>query len=406
MKNYYLSTRLSRVPASPIRKLVPYAQQAKKEGVHVYHLNIGDPDIKTPQVMIDVLRKWDTNPIGYDFSQGNPAFIKSLLWYYHRLGYTFLHQENIQVTTGGSEAIAMALFAVCNPGDEAIVFEPFYANYNSYAVVHGVTLTPILTKLSDGFHLPDEKIIEQKITKKTKAILICTPGNPTGTVYTKKEMDMLAALCKKHGLFLVSDEVYREFCYDGKKQVSLFPYMEEIPEHAVVVDSLSKRYSLCGGRLGMLVSLNQDLMAGVLRMAQGRLSSGYVDQVMASELVHVPSSYTQNVQKEYETRRDVLFQELEKINGIDLPPKPEGAFYAIVGLPVTNAEDFCKFLLTDFRDRNETVMFAPAAGFYGTPNCGKNEVRIAYVLNTTAIRRSAEILKKALDAYAKVPKSK
>lgn len=398
------SDRLSKVPASPIRKLVPYAVAAEKEGVHVYHLNIGDPDIQTPAVMIHVLRDWNRNPIPYGQSQGNPGFLNALKVYYHRLGYTFLEEKHIQVTTGGSEAISMAFFSVCNPGDEVIVFEPFYTNYNSYAVVNGVTLVPILTMIETGFHLPDAKAIEQKITKKTKAILICNPNNPTGTAYTKAEMDMLVGIAKKYGLFLLSDEVYREFVYDGKQQASLFSYMQEIPDQAIILDSLSKRYSLCGGRLGMLVSLNNEVMAGVLRIAQGRLSSGFVDQAMAEKLVDVPSSYTEEVKSEYQARRDVLFEELAKINGIDLPPKPEGAFYTVIGLPVRDAEDFCIFLLTTFRDDNETVMLAPAGGFYGTPNYGKHEVRIAYVLNSASIKRSVDMLGKALMQYKKIEK--
>lgn len=393
-----VSTRLTKVPPSPIRKLVPFAIAAKKEGVHVYHLNIGDPDIKTPDVMLSVLHQWDQNPIRYDQSQGNPKFIESLRWYYHKLGYPFVENNHIQVTNGGSEAISMALFAITNAGDEAIVFEPFYANYNSYAVVNGVSLISIPTTIENGFHLPKKSDIEKKITPKTKAILICTPGNPTGTVYTKEEMDMLVSIAKERNLFLLSDEVYREFCYDGKKHVSLFSYMEEIPNQAIVLDSLSKRYSLCGARLGCIVSLNQELMEGILRIAQGRLSSGLIDQVMASKLTEVPDSYFQEVHKEYEKRRDVLYEGLKSIRGV-VVPKPEGAFYTIVGLPVDDAERFSEWLLTDFRDNGETVMVAPAAGFYGTSGMGKNEVRIAYVLHCDAIKRSVDILKKALAAY-------
>jgi len=396
-----VSERLTAVPASPIRKLVPYAVAAKKEGVHVYHLNIGDPDIKTPEVMIDVLKTWKRNPISYSQSQGDPIFITALKTYYHRLGFSFLDEKHIQVTTGGSEAISMAIFAVANPGDEIIVFEPFYANYNSFAAVNGVTLVPILTTIENGFHVPDRKIIEEKITKNTKAILICTPNNPTGTVYSKNEMDMLVSIAKNHGLFLLSDEVYREFCYEGRKHISLLSYMKEIADYAIVLDSLSKRYSLCGARLGCMVSLNEEIMAGVLRIAQGRLSSGCIDQTMASKLTDVPTSYTEGVRREYQMRRDVLFDELSKIEGVILPPKPEGAFYAVVGLPVPDAEDFCTFLLTDFRDNNETVMLAPAAGFYASKGRGKNEVRIAYVLDISAIKRSIEIIKKALFQYKK-----
>jgi len=393
-----LSDRLAHVPASPIRKLAPYANEAKKQGVHVYHLNIGDPDIKTSEVMLEVLRTWNKNPIAYSQSQGEPAFIDAINWYYHECGYPFITQKNIQVTTGGSEAISMALFSVANAGDEVIVFEPLYANYNSYAAINQVQFVSIETMISNGFHLPKRNEIVKKITKKTKAIFICTPNNPTGTVYTKREMDMLVAIVKAHGLFLLSDEVYREFVYDGTKHVSLLSYMQEIPEQAIVLDSLSKRYSLCGARLGMLVSLNTVLMQGVLRIAQGRLSSGLVDQLMASKLTKTPKSYLEGIQKEYEKRRNILYEGLKHIPGVTIP-KPEGAFYTIVGLPVRDAEDFAKYLLTTFRDENETVMVAPASGFYATPGKGKNEIRIAYVLNVDALKRSMEILKKALVCY-------
>ena len=383
------------VPASPIRKLVPYATAAKKAGVHVYHLNIGDPDIKTPKVMMDVLKNWSIDPIGYSQSQGEPVFIESLKSYYHGLGATFLDAANIQVTSGGSEAISMALFAICEPGDEVIVFEPFYANYNTYAVVNGVTLTPVRMSIENGFHLPHKADIEKRISKKTKAILICSPNNPTGTIYTKEEMDMLVGIVKKHSLFLLSDEVYREYAYDGRKQTSLLKYMTEIPEQAVLLDSMSKRYNLCGVRLGVLVSLNQDVMAGVLRVAQGRLSSGIIDQMIAAKLTGVTDSWFKTTHDEWEKRRDVLYSGLIKIPGVVIP-KPEGAFYSIVGLPIRDSEDFCRWLLTDFRDNNETLMVAPAAGFYATKGLGKNEVRVAYVLNTKDLKRCVELLAKAL----------
>lgn len=394
------STRLAAVPSSPIRKLVPYAIAAKKAGVHVYHLNIGDPDIKTPQVMLDVLKNWDKNPIGYDLSQGNPEFIEAMKTYYYRLGFTFLEHNHIQVTTGGSEAISMAMFAVANPGDEILTFEPLYTNYNSYAVVNGVRLKAITTAASDGFHLPKRDVIENAISDKTRAILICNPNNPTGTVYTEAEIRMLVDIAKDKGLFLLSDEVYREYTYDGRKHVSLLSYMQEIPDQAIVLDSMSKRYSLCGVRLGTLVTLNANILSGVLAIAQGRLSAGLVDQMVAAKLVDVPDAYMQDVYKEYDARRNVLYDGLKTIEGVVIP-KPEGAFYTIVGLPVDSAENFCKWLLTDFRDNNETVMIAPAAGFYATSGMGVNEVRIAYVLNTDAIKRSVAILEKAIAAYNK-----
>lgn len=393
-----VSSRLFRVPASPIRKLVPYANEAKKQGVKVYHLNIGDPDIETPKAMINVLKNWSESLIPYSQSQGDLKFLESLIFYYHKLGYGFISSSNIQVTTGGSEAISMAFFAICEKGDEVIVFEPFYTNYNSYAAVNQIKLVPVRTYGEIGFHLPDKKEIEKKISKKTRAILICNPSNPTGTVYSKEEMETLVDLAKKYNLFLISDEVYREFIYDGKKHVSILDYMKKLPEQTVLLDSLSKRYSLCGARLGMVVSLNKEVMAGVLRIAQGRLSSGYVDQKIAEKLTEVTSSYFKKTHKEYQKRRDVLYHGLKKIKGVFLE-KPEGAFYTIVRLPVKDSEDFCKWLLTDFRLNNETVMFAPAAGFYATPGLGKQEVRIAYVLNIYDLKRSIEILQRALVKY-------
>ncbi|MFZ6035190.1 MAG: pyridoxal phosphate-dependent aminotransferase [Patescibacteria group bacterium] len=399
MKKHPVSNRLLKVPASPIRKLVPFATEAKKEGVKVYHLNIGDPDIKTPDAMISFLRDWSKNPVGYSQSQGEPEFLKSLEFYYSMIGFHFINTADIQVTTGGSEAISMALFAICDEGDEVMVFEPFYTNYNSYAAVNNVNLVPVKTDGRTGFHLPDRSEIENKITPKTKAILICNPSNPTGTVYTREEMDLLVELAKKHNLFLISDEVYREFVYDGKRHISLLEYMEALPEQTIMLDSLSKRYSLCGARLGMLVSKNREVMEGVLRIAQGRLSSGLVDQLMASKLTEVKDSYFEAVHNEYQKRRNVLYEGLKSIPGVYLE-KPEGAFYTIVKLPVKNADHFSQWLLTDFRLNNETVMVAPAAGFYATSGLGLDEVRIAYVLNTEDLKKSIEVLRHALKAYS------
>lgn len=392
------SRRLRQVPPSPIRKLIPLANAAQNAGVKVYHLNIGDPDIKTPQAMLKILRQWQRNPIAYGQSQGELDFLAALKTYYHRLGFKFLDIPHLQATSGGSEAISMAMFAVANPGEEIITFEPLYTNYNSYAAINNVKLVAIGTDIKSGFHLPPAKKIEEKITRKTRAILYCNPNNPTGTVYTKEEVEMLVALAKKFNLFLLADEVYREFTYDGKKQVSLFSYMPDIPQQAIVLDSMSKRYSVCGLRLGVLVSLNTSVMAGVLRIAQGRLSAGLVDQAVAAKLTDVSSAYLRQVHDEYEKRRNVLYAGLKKIAGVTIP-KPEGAFYAIVGLPVGDAEDFCRWLLTDFRDQKETVMLAPAAGFYATPGKGKREIRISYVLNTLDLRRCIELLRKALKQY-------
>lgn len=400
-KSSKTSRRLDIVPASPIRKLVPLAVAAKKRGIHVYHLNIGDPDIKTPQVMLQALRDWKGNPIGYGQSQGEPIFLEALKKYYTNLGFGFIDIPHIQVTSGGSEAISMAMFAVADPGDEILTFEPLYTNYNSYAAINGVTLVPIMTDIKTGFHLPGQKEIEKRISSKTRAILFCNPNNPTGTVYTKDEVEELIALAKKHNLYLLSDEVYREYTYDGKKQISLLHYMLEMPDKAIVLDSMSKRYGLCGIRLGALVSMNKDIMAGVLRIAQGRLSSGLVDQDVAAKLTKVSPKYVEDVRQEYDKRRHVLYEGLKGIPGVTIP-KPEGAFYTIVGLPVKNAEIFCSWLLTDFHDHNETVMIAPAAGFYATPGKGTNEVRIAYVLNTKDLKRCIELLALALVQYEKV----
>lgn len=398
MERTKIASRLLRVPASPIRKLVPYAVEAKKKGVKVYHLNIGDPDIKTPQVMIDVLKKWKDNPIRYGQSKGELIFLEAVKSYYHQLGYNFISTDDIQITSGGSEAISLAMFAVCEPGDEIVVFEPLYTNYNSYAVINDIKLVPVRTEGRIGFHLPAIDKIEEKITKKTKAFLLTNPNNPTGTVLTKKEMDLIVSLAKKYGLFIISDETYREFVYDGRKYVSILEYMKKMPDQTIVLDSMSKRYSLCGARLGMMVSRNKEVMDGILRIAQSRLSAGLIDQHMAAKLTEVDKSYFKKVHTEYQKRRNVLYEGLSKIKGVFLE-KPEGAFYTIVKLPVVDAEDFCRWLLTDFRYKNETIMLAPAAGFYATLGLGKNEVRIAYVLNVKDLQRSIEILKRALVQY-------
>lgn len=398
MKKISASRRLDTVPTSPIRKLMPYAIDAKKRGIKIYHLNIGDPDIKTPEVMLDELRKWHDTTISYFPAKGSPDFIDALLWYYHQLGYKFLKTDDIQVTLGGSEAISMAIFATCEEGDEIIVFDPFYTNYVSLAAVNGVKLVPVLTKAENNFHLPSPSEIEKKITKKTKAILITNPGNPTGTVYDQKEIEMLVKIVKKHNLFLLSDEVYREFIYDGKKHFSILDVMTKIPEHAILLDSLSKRYSLCGARLGAVISLNPEILNGVGRIAQGRLSAGRIDQQIATKLRDVKLQYFLDVKCEYENRRNVLYEGLKQITGITVV-KPEGAFYLIVGLPIKNSEDFCRWLLTDFNLNNETVMLAPAKGFYLTKGKGHNEVRMAYVIKVEHLKRAAQILKEAIKVY-------
>lgn len=396
-----LSQRLYEMPESPIRKLVPFADVAKAKGIKVYHLNIGDPDIETPEVMLAELHNFDPKIIRYCNSKGEKVFLEALVKYYNRLGFHDIKEENIQVTIAGSEAIFWAMMAICNPGEEIIVFEPFYANYNGFAQMAGVKLVPILTKIENGFHLPVIKEIEKKITSKTRGILICNPSNPTGTLYTFDELEQLVKLAKKKKIYLLSDEVYREFAYDGLKQTSVLEF--DYPEGLIVLDSLSKRYSLCGARLGCIVSKNTELITQVLKFGQARLSAGFIDQLMASKLTEVKPGYMEKVRVEYEKRRDIIVSELNKIKGV-ICRKPEGAFYIIVKLPITDTEDFAKWLLTDFSDKDETVMIAPASGFYATSGLGKQEIRIAYVLNTKDLKRAMEILKKAIDKYNKITK--
>lgn len=395
------SDRLQNVPVSSVRKLTPYAKAAKQEGVKIYHLNIGDPDIKTPQVMLDTLHILADNPIRYADSQGELPFRHALKEYYHKFAGGFVEESDILVTQGGSEAIEMAFFSVASAHEEILVFEPFYSAYSVMAALTGVNLVGIpSTSIETGFHLPPRVVIEAAINEKTKAILICTPSNPTGTIYSETEMRMLVDIVKKHNLFLISDEVYREFAYDTRKQVSLLSFMEEIPDNAILLDSLSKRYSLCGARLGVLLTRNKEIINGCLKLAQGRLSAGLIEQVMATKLTEIPASYTEEVVREYQKRRDILYAGLSQIPGVKLAV-PEGAFYTMVDLPVESAEKFCIFLLQEFRHNNETVMLAPGAGFYQTEEAGETQVRIAYVLNEDDLRKSIEIIRLGLDAYNK-----
>lgn len=400
MRTLSVSDRMREMPVSAVRKLSSYEAQTKARGIKIYHLNIGDPDVETPQCFIDALRNWSVNPIGYAPSKGEPSFLTSFALYYQQLGFTFVSESDIIATIGGSEALAMSLFAVADTNDEVLVFEPFYSNYASCAAFCNVVLVPIPTSIKNGFHLPKQREIEKKIGPKTKAILTCSPNNPTGTVYTKEEYEMLVAVSKKHHLYLISDEVYREYVFDGRQHVSLLSFMEQIPHHAILVDSLSKRYSLCGARLGAIVSLNERFIQGVTKIAQGRLSGGRIDQMVGARLTDVSSTHMERIRNEYQKRRDVLYQRLRSIPGVYLT-KPEGAFYTMVTLPVDNAEDFCIFLLNEFRVKNETVMLAPGSGFYATRGKGKNQVRIAYVLNKNDIMRSIAIIQRALEVYRK-----
>jgi len=394
-----VSFRLSSLPVSSVRKLTPYAAEAKKSGVKILHLNIGDPDIKTPKVMIDVLHNWSINPIKYAQSNGEPSFIKAMLKYYAKLGFKDLTEKEIIATVGGSEAVNLAFYAVASPGEEILVFEPFYSNYASCAHYTGVKLVAVPAGAETNFHLPKREEIEKKITGKTRAILYCSPGNPTGAVFSKEEMDLLVAIAKEHNLFLISDEVYREYIFEGK-HTSLLEYFDKIPDKAILLDSLSKRYSLCGARLGVIISKNEELIKGVIKLAQARLSGGLIDQEMASVMNEVPDSYIEDVRIEYKKRRDVLYEGLTAIPGVEMA-QPEGAFYSMVTLPVKDAEDFAIFLLKEFRVNNETVMVAPGAGFYGTEGKGKNQVRIAYVLNTEDLKRAISIIRLGLEEYKK-----
>ncbi|MEO7327897.1 MAG: pyridoxal phosphate-dependent aminotransferase [Minicystis sp.] len=393
-----ISRRAELMPASPIRKLAPLADDAKKRGVTVYHLNIGQPDLETPEVM---RRRLATLPkvLAYSPSGGTPEYLAAIQSYYARLGIT-LGPQQLLATTGGSEALLFSFMACADQGDEAIVVEPFYTNYSAFARMAGVSLVPLTSKAEDGFHLPPREAWEKVVTARTKMVVLCNPSNPTGTVYTREELLMVASFCRDHGLFLISDEVYREFVYDGKHAMSALdlPGMED---RVIVCDSLSKRYSACGIRLGTLITRNAEVYAAAMKMAQGRLSPPGLAQMLAVGANEVGPEYTEGVITEYQRRRDVLFEGLSKIPGVFLR-KPEGAFYFIARLPVKDSEDFARYLLTDFQLDGATVMVAPAPGFYATPGLGADEVRIAYVLKEKDLETSIRILAAALVAYRKV----
>ena len=391
-----LSKRAQGMPASPIRRLAPYAVAARKAGKVVYSLNIGQPDIPTPREILERIRSYDATYIPYGPSQGLPEFIEALRAYYAGVGLQIATEE-IFVTTAGSEAILFALGAVCDPGDQVLVFEPFYTNYNGFAAMMSVEPVPVTTRAEDGYHLPSRAAIEAKIGPRTRAILICSPNNPTGTVYTDAEMEMLADICRTRGLYLIADEVYREFVYDGRKHRSALtlPGMEQ---HLVLVDSVSKRYSLCGARIGNIVCRNKAFMDAVLRFGQARLCPPSVEQTALTALTQVPPSYIEGVIAEYQRRRDVVYDALAAIPGV-VVRKPEGAFYVCVKLPIDDANAFAEFLLMDFQIDGETVMVAPADGFYATPGLGKDEVRIAYVLQEAKLKRAMRCLTKALELY-------
>lgn len=391
-----LSRRAQEMPASPIRRLAPLAAAARKAGKTIYALNIGQPDIATPRPILDRLRSFDATFVPYGPSQGLPEFIEALRTYYAGVGLP-LATEDLFVTTAGSEAILFVLGAICDPGDEILVFEPFYTNYNGFSTMVGVEPVPVTTRAEDGYHLPSRAAIEAKIGPATRAILICSPNNPTGTVYTDDEMAMLAAICRDKGLYLIADEVYREFVYGGGKHHSALT-LPGLEDQVIVVDSVSKRYSLCGARIGNVVSKNRELMEALLRFGQARLCPPTLGQYACTALTEVPKSYFDGVIAEYERRRDLVFEALAAIPGV-VVRKPEGAFYLCARLPIDDANAFAEFLVRDFDDAGETVMIAPADGFYATPGLGRDEVRLAYVLEEKKLRRAMAIFSAALSAY-------
>ncbi|POS02015.1 aspartate aminotransferase [Flavobacterium croceum DSM 17960] len=391
-----ISRKGMEMPQSPIRKLVPYAEAAKKKGRKVYHLNIGQPDIKTPQVALDAIKNTNITILEYSHSAGFESYRNKLAASYQKIGLP-IATEDIIVTTGGSEALLFALGSTMDAGDEIIIPEPFYANYNGFAVSSGVKVVPVVSGIENGFALPPISDFEKLITNKTKAILICNPGNPTGYLYSKEEIQQLASLVQKHDLFLIADEVYREFVYDNEQHYSIMN-IAGIENHAIMIDSVSKRYSMCGARIGCIVSKNKEVMTAALKFAQARLSPPTYEQIASEAALDTPKSYFDEVIEEYKERRDVLVRELHKIEGVTVAV-PKGAFYCIAKLPVNNADDFAQWLLESFELNNETVMVAPAAGFYSTPNIGLSEVRIAYVLKKEDLVKSCEILKAALIEY-------
>ena len=391
-----LSRRANRMPPSPIRKLMPLAEAAKARGTKVYHLNIGQPDIETPACMLDRLKQVEDRVLAYSPSAGTPQFLQSLRTYYQRRLGLSLGLNQILATTGGSEAILFAFIACANEGDDVMVVEPFYANYKSFATMAGLNVVPVTSSGGDGFHLPEREMWDRTLTPRTRLVILCNPNNPTGTVYSREELDMVADFCREHGLFLVSDEVYREFVYDGRKAISALE-LKGAEEFVIVVDSLSKRYSACGIRLGSLVTRNAEVYDACYRMAQGRLSPPGLAQFIAVGVDSLGDSYTRDVVAEYQHRRDVLYDGLSAIPGVFLQ-KPEGAFYCITKIPVDNSDRFAAWLLSDFQQDNATVMVAPGSGFYASP-LGSNEIRIAYVLKEKDLRHSVDLLRIALERY-------
>ena len=390
-----ISQRGEQMPPSPIRKLVPFAEAAKKRGVKVYHLNIGQPDIETPKPVLDAVRHSDFKILEYSHSAGNESYRRKLVTYYERFNISLNHNQII-VTTGGSEAIVFAFMACLDPGDEVIVPEPFYANYNGFAVEAEVKIKTITASIETGFALPAMADFEKAITPRTKAILICNPNNPTGYLYSREEMEVLKQLCLKYNLFLFSDEAYREFCYTGQHFSAM--NLEGMDENVILMDTISKRYSACGGRIGAFVTKNQSVLDATMKFAQARLSPPSFAQIAGEAAVDLPADYFDGIKAEYQSRRDILVSMLNKIPGV-FCPNPGGAFYAMASLPIDDSDKFCQWMLESFSHEGQTVMMAPATGFYATPGLGKNEVRLAYVLNTTDISHAMVCLEKALEVY-------
>jgi len=384
------------MPESPIRKLMPFAESAKKRGLEVIHLNIGQPDIKTPEVALEAIRNFEPKVVEYSHSAGFQSYREGLAQYYKNTGIEVSHQH-ILVTTGGSEAITFSLNSIVDEGDEVIIPEPFYANYNGFSISAGVTVKPISSSISTGFALPKISEFEKLITPKTKAILICNPGNPTGYIYTQEELISLRNLVLKYDLFLIADEVYREFTYEGEKHISILE-LEGLDQNSIIIDSVSKRYSMCGARVGCIVSKNEQFIATALKFAQARLSPPTFGQVAAEAALKTPLSYFTEVIEEYGKRRDLLITGLNTIKGV-ICPKPKGAFYCIAQLPVDDADVFAQWLLKEFSWNNKTLMVAPAAGFYSSPDIGKKQIRLAYVLNTSMLKDAVCILDEALKIY-------
>ena len=391
-----ISNRGTQMPASPIRRLVPYAEAAKKKGVTVYHLNIGQPDIETPENALDAIRNLDKKVLEYSHSAGYESYRKGLARYYKSVDIDISH-EDIIVTTGGSEAIMFTFLSCLNPGDEVIVPEPFYTNYNGFAQATGVKVVSITSKIEEDFALPPVSELEKKITDKTKAIMICNPNNPTGYLYSREELEALKEMVLKNDLYLFADEVYREFAYDGYQHFSVMQ-LKGIEDRVVMVDSVSKRYSECGIRIGALVTRNKDIIATAMKFAQARLSPPGLGQIAAEASLETPQSYFKEVYDEYIDRRDLVVERLNKIEGV-FTPKPKGAFYTVVKMPVDDADKFCQWLLEEFEYGNQTVMLAPASGFYSTPGSGKNEARLAYVLNKKDLENAVKVLEEAFKVY-------